>query len=508
MSKRHLYVLVTMLCALSLGMFAYKTLVLKFPLVAETQASLWDIEVHISFHAKNKPVKVSLFLPKNTRRYAIVDENFISHGFGLSTLKDNQNRQAIWSKRRAKGKQNLYYRGTVHRIEVTEPPADKSAPQSGTSTFTGAKLEAAKAVLNEIVDRSADTSSLVAELTGRLRQADRDQNLLLLLGNKSTAEKTLRVAAEILALAGIPARTVHGVRLQSHSGQPQFVHWLQVFDEGLWKSHDPETGNPKLPDDYFTWWRGVEPVAELTGGSGLDMTVSIAPNQEEAIQAAMLQSQFAAPEFLEFSLFALPLDKQAVYRVLLMIPLGAFLLLILRNVIGIKTFGTFMPILIALAFRETQLLWGIVLFSLVVALGLSMRFYLEHLKLLLVPRLAAILILVVLLMAILSIISHKLGLERGLSVALFPMVILTMTIERMCIVWEERGAQESIQQGLGSLTVAVLTYVAMTLPYVEHLLFVFPELLLLLLAGTLLLGRYSGFRLLELRRFQALARDS
>lgn len=508
MSKRHLYVLVTMLCALSLGAFAYKTLILKFPLIAETQASLWDIEVHISFHAKNKPVKVSLFLPKNTRRYAIVDENFISHGFGLSTLKDNQNRQAIWSKRRAKGKQSLYYRGTVHRIEVTEPPADKSAPQSETSTLTGAKLEAAKAVLNEIVDRSADTSSLVSELTGRLRRPDRDQNLLLLLGKKSTAEKTLHVAAEILALARIPARIVHGVRLQSHSGQPQFVHWLQVFDGGLWKSYDPETGNPKLPDDYFTWWRGAEPVTELTGGSGLDMTVSIAPNQEEAIEAAMLQSQFAAPKFLEFSLFALPLDKQAVYRVLLMVPLGAFLLLILRNVIGIKTFGTFMPILIALAFRETQLLWGIILFSLVVALGLSMRFYLEHLKLLLVPRLAAILIIVVLLMAILSIISHKLGLERGLSVALFPMVILTMTIERMCIVWEERGAQESIQQGLGSLTVAVLTYVAMTLPHVEHLLFVFPELLLLLLAGTLLLGRYSGFRLLELRRFKALAQDS
>ena len=89
--------------------------------------------------------------------------------------------------------------------------------------------------------------------------------------------------------------------------------------------------------------------------------------------------------------------------------------------------------------------------------------------------------------------------------ALFPMVIITMTIERMCIVWEERGASESIQQGIGSLLVAVLTYLTMTMPYVEHVLFVFPELLLVLLAGTLLMGRYSGFRLLELRRFKALA---
>ena len=56
----------------------------------------------------------------------------------------------------------------------------------------------------------------------------------------------------------------------------------------------------------------------------------------------------------------------------------------------------------------------------------------------------------------------------------------------------------------GSLLVAALTYLTMTIPYVEHILFVFPELLLVLLAGTLLLGRYSGFRLLELQRFRAL----
>ena len=40
---------------------------------------------------------------------------------------------------------------------------------------------------------------------------------------------------------------------------------------------------------------------------------------------------------------------------------------------------------------------------------------------------------------------------------------------------------------------------------VEHLIFVFPELLLVLLAATLLLGRYTGFRLMDLYRFKALA---
>jgi uncharacterized membrane protein YkgB len=50
------------------------------------------------------------------------------------------------------------------------------------------------------------------------------------------------------------------------------------------------------------------------------------------------------------------------------------------------------------------------------------------LRLLLVPRLASVLIVVVLLMLLISLASNKLGLETGLSVALFPMVIISMTI--------------------------------------------------------------------------------
>jgi hypothetical protein len=129
---------------------------------------------------------------------------------------------------------------------------------------------------------------------------------------------------------------------------------------------------------------------------------------------------------------------------------------------------------------------------------------LDRLKLLLVPRLASVLIVVVVLMAGLSVLTNQLGFERGLSVALFPMVIMTMTIERMFLVWEEHGASEALQQAAGTMVVAGLSYFIMSFDLVEHVAFVFPELLLLLLAGTVLLGRYTGYRLLELHRFKAL----
>jgi hypothetical protein len=42
---------------------------------------------------------------------------------------------------------------------------------------------------------------------------------------------------------------------------------------------------------------------------------------------------------------------------------------------------------------------------------------------------------------------------------------------------------------------------------IRHLAFNFPELHLVVLAMILLLGRYTGYRLMELRRFAALMDD-
>jgi hypothetical protein len=60
-------------------------------------------------------------------------------------------------------------------------------------------------------------------------------------------------------------------------------------------------------------------------------------------------------------------------------------------------------------------------------------------------------------------------------------------------------------QAAGSFFVAVLCYLVMNLGLVKHWVFVFPECLLLVLAATLALGRYSGYRLVELPRFKVLA---
>ena len=66
------------------------------------------------------------------------------------------------------------------------------------------------------------------------------------------------------------------------------------------------------------------------------------------------------------------------------------------------------------------------------------------------------------------------------------------------------GPPRATAQAAG-LVVAVIAYAAMGWASLEHLIFTFPELLLVVLALVVLAGRYTGYRLLELSRFKAMS---
>ena len=89
---------------------------------------------------------------------------------------------------------------------------------------------------------------------------------------------------------------------------------------------------------------------------------------------------------------------------------------------------------------------------------------------------------------------------KSTEVAIDEKVVVTITAS-----WEERGGKEAGLQALGTLVVAVLAFWVMNINQVRHFVFVFPESLLIVLAAILLLGRYSGYRLVELPRFRVLA---
>ena len=503
MTHRYVYGLALLLTIVGLSLFVYKWQVLGFPVVENQETPVWTIESSIRFDSGPGSIKVSLHIPTLTPGFRTLNENSVSRGYGFSLNYGSGGREAQWAIRRADGQQTIYYRISVYE-DAKSDQSDTTPPFPPQPVINEPFKTATDEIVADVKEHSADTVSFTSELLRRVNDTSPDPNVDLLFSGADTKTKFVETLTTTLAVARIPARLVRGFELQGRQRRAEPRTWLEVHDGDRWRYFNPATGDEGLPDQFFVWWRGNESLVSVEGGSNVSVDFAVQEAHFDAVAIAESQAAQKGADVTNFSLYSLPIQTQAVYSVLLMIPIGALVMVVLRNFIGIDAFGTFMPVLIALAFRETQLVWGVILFSLLVALGLSIRFLLERLRLLMVPRLSAVLIVVVILMLIISLVSHKMGLETGLSVALFPMVIIAMTIERMSVVWEERGAADALRAGLGSLTVAVTAYIFMGMSWLEHLIFTFPELLLVILALVLLAGRYTGYRLLELSRFKAL----
>jgi len=506
MRRTHLVLLAGALVAVALALSLYKFLVLGFPLLPGERTDVWRLEVRIGFEADGGPVRAALFVPQRTGGFTVVDQSFVSPGYGITTEPHSgDGMRAVYAVREATGMQTLYYRAVIQRSREADPAERDPLPRLAPPEYEGAQRVAARSLVEAALKQSSDPATLAALIVTRLREAKPGDEAHYLLGPDAGNARVVDAAVGLLQTAGVPARIVHGLILVPERRDAHFVRWLEFYAAGRWHPVYPSGPTAEALRYYLPWWRGPASFMQLSGGTGLSHRLTTSRSYELAVHAALSQRRELERKLVEFSLFGLPLQAQSLFRTLMAVPAGILLLVILRNVVGIKTFGTFMPVLIALAFRQTGLAWGCVFFSIVVALGLAVRFYFERLRLLLVPRLAAVVIVVILLLAGITIVSFKLGFERGLSIGLFPIVILTMTIERMTVVWEERGAAEALQQAAGSILVGALCHLLMNVPVVEHLFFVFPELLLVVLAATLLLGRYSGYRLTELRRFRVLA---
>ena len=490
-----------------LGIAVLKIVRLGIPLSAAAMTTVWEIEARVSFEGTGNPARVALGLPQAPRGFTVLDESFVSRGFGLTVqAPPDSPRRAIWTQRRPSGGQALYYHLKVLPKSPEPPRKPVPPPAPPPPEFTEPIALALAALSAETRAATPDRDAFVSALLRRIRT-----------GNDEDARRVRRAipdddwprfATRVLASAGFPSRVVYGLVLEGDFADRALTPWLEVHTGERWTGFDPERGAAGWPAGFLPWTHDDPALFEASGVRRAQVAFSGAKTPTPQL-AVPHRSQHGIDRALRaLSLVDLPVRTQNVYRVLLMVPAGALVIVLMRTVVGIPTFGTFMPVLVALAFRETRLVWGVALFLLIVTLGLGIRIGFARLRLLLVPRLAAVLVVVIGLMLGVSLVSARLGFEPGLSIALFPMVILTMTIERMSIVWDERGAATAIRECLGSLFVAICGYFAMTEPHLGYLMFMFPELLLVMLAACLLFGVYTGYRLSELLRFRDLVREA
>ena len=340
---------------------------------------------------------------------------------------------------------------------------------------------------------TADAHSMAVQLVASMGRTPADQNISLLKERYDEPE----LLASLLTSAGIPARTVQVLELEDGRRRQSLAEHVQVWDDDRWRLYHPTDGPVANTSNLLLWQTETPSVLEVIGGTRSRVTFSMISQDRSMLELA---EESREPGFA-LSLYSLPIAEQGMFKLIMLLPVGALVVVLMRILVGVRTSGTFMPVLIALAFLQTELLPGLASFILVVAIGLLIRSYLSSLNLLLVARIATLVILVIGIISVFSVVSYQLGLIGGLTITFFPMIILAWTIERMSIIWEEEGPKEVLIQGGGSLLVATLAFLLMDLPIVRHLAFNFPELHLAILALVMIIGRYTGYRLLELGRF-------
>lgn len=499
-SKIPFYISVALIIAAGIALSIFRHQNYGVPWTPGETRQVWDIEARVEFNGQGKPVKASLAAPHTQTGFTLINESSSSPGYGVSYIQTDTGRRAEWSIRNATGPQTIYYKTQflVDPQANVEPiaPNDEINPP----TFDGPVEAAAIALIERANERSADDITFTRELIKSLNDSD-SQNASLILNRMSKVD----AVDKILAYAKIPSKVVGVIELEDGRRRQTIQQMNQVWNGDNWILFNPNNANQVIKENILVWDESNVSLLDLIGGQNSQVHFSMIAQDVTPSQAT--QDKVEADGLLNFSIHSLPLEEQAMFKTIMLIPIGALIVVFLRVIIGLKTSGTFMPVLIAVAFVQTQLVTGIVGFLLIVGTGLVIRSYLSKLNLLLVARISAVIITVIMIISVFTVVAFKIGLTEGLSITFFPMIILSWTIERMSILWEEEGAKEVVLQGGGSLLTAVLVYLAMTNPFIQHLTFNFIGLQLIVLGGILLLGTYTGYRLTELRRFKPLAED-
>ncbi|OIN09699.1 inactive transglutaminase family protein [Oceanisphaera psychrotolerans] len=495
-SRKPFYIIVAALFLVGLALMLHRHFVYEVPWLPGEKRQIWSIEAKVEFEADGQPVKASLAIPGSQPGFTLMNESAASPGYGLSFIEANGSSRAEWSIRTASGPQELYYKVDMMLDPFARGPLSTKIPAMMPIDVAEPYATAMDQVLSLAKERSSDGITLTRELLKELN--NRGQNAELLAQYKAPGP----LLVELLHRADVPARLLKGLQLEDGRRRQPLINIVQVYNGDQYEIFNPVTGVQGRQEQLLLWEYHSAPVLDLVGGSSSRVTFTML-EQEQPVNVA-LAKKFDQPHWINVSLYNLPLEEQALFKGILLIPIGVMVVVFLRIIVGIKTSGTFMPVLIAMAFIQTSLLTGLVGFLLIVGTGLVLRSYLSHLNLLLVARISAVIIMVIGMIGFFSIVAYQLGLTEGMKITFFPMIILAWTIERMSILWEEEGPKEVVKQGGGSLMVAVVAFLAMNSELVRHLTFNFLGLQLIVMAAVLLLGNYTGYRLTELKRFKPL----
>lgn len=503
-SVRKVLIFCLLLSCLWTGICAYyKIRYWGFSLRPKATTNVWNIDAHIRFTPNGEPIEISFGIPQESAEYKILNEDVSAKGYKISKSADGKRLKLTAAPQ--KKVQNIYYRLKVYDNEdsrgnlidsempkVKKPIYDEQTKQqveniwAAAQVFEGSLPQKIITIFNKQPINPALNAFLPVEIN-----------------EKQRVEKMI----ELLAFKDVPARMARGVRLKENKQESAPDLMLEAFDGHKWRLYNIYTGVDGLPKNFMIFQRGGKSLLDVVGGIDSRVKFSALKSATSTLKMAGHRAKINNLETsYRYSIYSLPLLAQNTLKWLMIFPLGILITVLMRNVIGLPTMGTFTPMLIALSLVKTGFWAGLVCFILILGFGLFLRLMLSKLNLLLVPRISAVVIFVILIMQGLTVIGYRLDLSVAASAVFFPIIITAWIIERASIIWEEEGLSNTIKEIAYSMITAMATYVVLNSEAIRHIMFAFNELNLVILFAVMLLGTYTGYRLTELKRFYSLAK--
>jgi hypothetical protein len=184
-------------------------------------------------------------------------------------------------------------------------------------------------------------------------------------------------------------------------------------------------------------------------------------------------------------------------KLLMVLPLGAFLVVLARSFVGVKAFGLFTPMLIAVAFLQIGPVMGPVVLCSSVLVGMIVTPSLLKLRMTRVGFLGVLISLVVLVLVALQLIF-----DIKLQVDAFPVIVCALCVERWWKQWGKDGAKPAAKMAFNTFALAVVIEFVMVSDFAMALIDWSPLLMPAFAAVAIgVLGRYRGLRLSEIHRF-------
>jgi len=208
---------------------------------------------------------------------------------------------------------------------------------------------------------------------------------------------------------------------------------------------------------------------------------------------------FLVQEIVKFGI------SEETIALVLMLPVVATFIAFCRQVIGIRGLGIYITSLIAFAFVETQIKYGIVIFFVVLFSGTFMRFLMKKARIQYLPRMAIVLTGVSFSIFLMFFLGTYFKIEGLRVISIFPILMMILLTERFVAIQIERGQKMAILLVSETLVLAIVSYFIINSVYLRNILLSWPiASLCVIFLFNFALGKWTGFRITEYFRFREL----